>query len=67
LGLRPNWNAGILGKWVLGYWIVGLMVREDWTIKFKIDLKLKSRSLSVGAGAACRTVYLYKKDRIPQL
>ena len=31
LGASPRlelWNAGILEKWVLGYWSIGLMVRR---------------------------------------
>jgi hypothetical protein len=29
------WNAGILEKWVLGYWAVGLMDRRRWDDKIK--------------------------------
>jgi hypothetical protein len=29
------WNPGILEKWVLGYWIVGLMVRRRRNDKIK--------------------------------
>jgi len=31
------WNAGILEKWVLGYWTVGLMIIIGSTIKLKMD------------------------------
>ncbi len=40
-GLCPNWNAGILEKWVLGYCIVGLMVKFVLTMKLKMDNILK--------------------------
>jgi hypothetical protein len=31
------WNDGILEKWVLGYWSVGLMAIIVLTIKLKMD------------------------------
>jgi hypothetical protein len=37
LGLRANWNVGILEKWVLGDWIVGLMATFALTIKAKME------------------------------
>jgi hypothetical protein len=31
------WNAGIVEKWVLGYWNAGLMAIFVLTIKLKMD------------------------------
>jgi hypothetical protein len=41
------WNAGILEKWVLGYWSVGLMVVIVLTIKLKMVNTLKKNQYSI--------------------
>jgi hypothetical protein len=35
--LRSNWNTGILEKWALGYWNVGLMVKFVLTVKLRMN------------------------------